>query len=120
KEHLFPSHCPVNARLQMGNFMGENIQLMNQIRDDSKYDCLLGVEKVNRQVLEGIPFRDAYKNTGLAIEAGNFSPDKSLNHVHEGSIGNLCNAEIQEEFEKVFQAFDFQSVKETLSRLLAS
>lgn len=120
KENLFPSLSSLSECLQMATFMLENIQIKNQILDDSKYDYLFSVEEVNRQVLEGIPFRDAYKNTGLAIEAGNFSPDKSLNHVHEGSIGNLCNAEIQEEFEKVFQAFDFQSVKETLSRLLAS
>lgn len=120
KENLFPSLSSLSECLQMATFMLENIQIKNQILDDSKYDYLFSVEEVNRQVLEGIPFRDAYKNTGLAIEAGNFSPDKSLKHVHEGSIGNLCNAEIQEEFEKVFQAFDFQSVKETLSRLLAS
>lgn len=120
KENLFPSLSSLSECLQMATFMLENIQIKNQILDDSKYDYLFSVEEVNRQVLEGIPFRDAYKNTGLAIEAGNFSPDKSLKHVHEGSIGNLCNAEIQEEFEKVLQAFDFQSVKETLSRLLAS
>src|SRR5690606_6846534 len=120
KENLFPSLSSLSECLQMATFMLENIQIKNQILDDSKYDYLFSVEEVNRQVLEGVPFRDAYKNTGLAIEAGNFSPDKSLKHVHEGSIGNLCNAEIQEEFVKVFQAFDFQSVKETLSRLLAS
>src|SRR5690606_31894069 len=105
--------------LQMASFMLESIQIKDQILDDKKYDYLFSVEEVNRQVLEGIPFRDAYKNTGVAIETGNFSPDKTLKHVHEGSIGNLCNAEIREEFDKVYKAFDFQFVNEALKRLLA-
>jgi len=119
KENLFPSLTSLSECLQMASFMLESIQIKDQILDDKKYDYLFSVEEVNRQVLEGIPFRDAYKNTGVAIETGNFSPDKTLKHVHEGSIGNLCNAEIREEFDKVYKAFDFQFVNEALKRLLA-
>ena len=102
----------------MASFMLESIQIKDHILDDSKYDYLFSVEEVNRQVLEGIPFRDAYKNTGRAIEEGSFAPDKNLRHVHEGSIGNLCNSEIREEFDKVYNAFNFQSVNEALGQLL--
>lgn len=118
KENLFPSLSSLSECLQMASFMLESIQIKDHILDDSKYDYLFSVEEVNRQVLEGVPFRDAYKNTGLAIEAGKFSPDKNLRHVHEGSIGNLCNPEIRAEFDRVYEAFRFEAVNTALAALI--
>ncbi len=118
KENLFPSLSSLRECLQMASFMLENTQIKDHILDDSKYDYLFSVEEVNRQVLEGVPFRDAYKNTGLEIEAGKFSPDKNLQHVHEGSIGNLCNTEIRDEFERVYEGFRFDAVNTALARLI--
>ena len=31
----------------------------------------------------------------MQIQEGNFSPEKEVEHNHEGSIGNLCNNEIE-------------------------
>jgi argininosuccinate lyase len=118
KENLFPSLSSLSECLQMASFMLENIQIRDHILDDSKYDYLFSVEEVNRQVLQGVPFRDAYKNTGLAIEAGKFSPDKNLCHVHEGSIGNLCNTEIRAAFDRVYEAFRFEAVNTALAALI--
>jgi len=67
---------------------------------------MFSVENVNQQVLDGIPFRDAYKNIGLAIENKEFVPNYSINHIHEGSIGNLCNDLIEEAFNKVISKFN--------------
>jgi argininosuccinate lyase len=78
------------------------------------------VEEVNRLVLEGMPFRDAYKKVGLDIEAGTFSPSTIVNHSHEGSIGNLCLNKIQEKMEKALSEFDFDIIDASIETLLGS
>jgi argininosuccinate lyase len=45
-------------------------------------------------VNQGVSFRDAYVQVGNEVENGTFSYASTLNHTHEGSIGNLCNKEI--------------------------
>src|SRR5690554_4073663 len=120
KENLFPSLSSLSECLQMATFMLENIQIKNQILDDKKYDYIFSVEVVNNAVLEGTPFREAYKNIGQAIESGNFIPSKEINHTHEGSIGNLCNAEISKAFSTVKKEFKFERVHEVLETLLSS
>jgi argininosuccinate lyase len=76
------------------------------------------VEEVNRLVLAGMPFRDAYLKVGLDIEKGNFSPNKKLQHVHEGSIGNLCNDEISLLMQNTMNRFSFKKVDEAINNLL--
>ena len=73
-------------------------------------DLPISVEVVNNQVLSGVPFRDAYKNVGLAIEKGEFERPEKVHHTHEGSIGNLCNDEIRKEMKKVFPELEFKPV----------
>ena len=81
---------------------------------------MFSVEEVNRLVLQGTPFRDAYKRVGLEIEAGKFVPNKKIHHTHEGSIGNLCNDKIIELMEKNVSSFDFKKVEQAEKRLLAN
>jgi argininosuccinate lyase len=80
---------------------------------------LFSVEEVNRMVLSGTPFRDAYKQVGIAIEQGDFNPDKTVNHTHEGSIGNLGNEHITAAFDKLLTNFDFAKVDEAVKNLVA-
>lgn len=86
--------------------MLQNIQVPDDILKDEKYAHLFSVEAVNELVNTGVPFREAYRQIGEAIEKNNFhfSP-QALQHTHEGSIGNLCTAEIKEEFQKVLSRF---------------
>jgi argininosuccinate lyase len=78
------------------------------------------VEVVNDLVLNGMPFRDAYKKVGLDIEKGDFHPDQNkVAHTHEGSIGNLCTAEIKTKMEKSISKFDFEKVEKALIQLLS-
>jgi argininosuccinate lyase len=50
-------------------------------------------------VLSGIPFREAYKIVSKQVEENQFVYNsKTINHTHEGSIGNLQNDKIREEF----------------------
>src|SRR5690606_10055057 len=119
KENLFPALDSLNECLEITAFMLENIEVKDHILDDPKYDYLFSVEVVNNEVLSGVPFREAYRNIGLAIERGDFKPQKSVNHTHEGSIGNLCNAEIREAFKGVVAAYGFDKVNEALQALVS-
>jgi argininosuccinate lyase len=104
KEILFPAIVDLKDCLEMFNYMIQHIQIKNDILKDEKYNYLFSVEAVNMEVLAGVPFREAYKKVGNAIEDGNFEPILELEHIHEGSIGNLCNDQIKNNMAlKVFQ-----------------
>jgi argininosuccinate lyase len=118
KENLFPAFQSLNECLEIATFMLENIEIKDSILDDPKYDYLFSVEVVNNEVLQGIPFREAYKNIGLAIEEGTFQPSKEVNHTHEGSIGNLCNDQIKRMFDEVKTDFGFEKVEKALEELV--
>ncbi len=94
KESLFPAIKELKSCLEIVDFMLQHIVIKQNILNDEKYIYLFSVEAVNAEVLAGVPFREAYKKVGTAIENGDFSPDFTLNHTHEGSIGNLCNDKI--------------------------
>ncbi|MDR6968633.1 argininosuccinate lyase [Flavobacterium arsenatis] len=106
KEALFPAIKSLKECLEMLHFMLQHIEVKTDIEKDAKYNYMFSVESVNQQVLDGIPFRDAYKNIGLAIENKEFIPNHNLSHSHEGSIGNLCNDLIEKAFEKVIAKFN--------------
>ena len=107
KEILFPAIEELKACLQLMQLMLSNLSTKDNILDDEKYKYLFSVEAVNDLVNKGIPFRDAYQQVGNEIDKGNFSYDykKKLVHTHEGSIGNLCTAEIRAEMNKVLTKF---------------
>ena len=118
KENLFPALVSLQECLDMTDFMLEHIEIKKDILSDSKYDYLFSVEVVNNEVLKGVPFREAYKQIGIAIEAGKFTPTKTVKHTHIGSIGNLCNEAIEAHFSKVLNAFNFDKVQKALHQLL--
>lgn len=118
KELLFPAFTDLLDCLHMAEFMLQNITVNKNILDDPKYAYLFSVEVVNKSVLNGTPFRDAYKQVGLDIEQGNFNPDKTVNHTHEGSIGNLHNVGITAAMDKVINSFDFKKVEQAIAELV--
>jgi len=117
KEVFLPAFNELADCLVMTNLMMAQIEINKEILNDTKYDFLFSVETVNKLTLEGMPFRDAYKKVGLEIEQGVFTPEKTVNHTHEGSIGNLCNDRIIEYKNAVLREFNFSKVSETLSKL---
>jgi len=118
KEIFIPAFAELKDILEMTTLMMESIIVNENILDDPRYDYLFSVETVNRLTLEGVPFRDAYKKVGLDIEAGNYQPDRSVNHTHEGSIGNLCNNRIREYKNQIISGFSFIQVEKALSEML--
>ncbi len=118
KELLFPAIVNLKHCLRMVHLMLSNIRVHTNILSDEKYKFLFSVEEVNKLVLAGVPFRDAYRQVGLSIAEGNYSPDTSINHVHEGSIGNLCLEEISNNMEEAVRSFNFDRYHAAISKLL--
>ncbi len=119
KEHLFPAFTTLKDCLQMAALMLSNISVKENIVADEKYKYIFSVEEVNKLVLQGMPFRDAYKKIGSDIENGKFTYSTEVNHTHEGSIGNLCNDKIEAMMQQNLTAFDFEKVHTAIEKLLA-
>jgi len=119
KEIFLPSFDELKDCIQMVTPIMQKVEVNTNILEDAKYALLFSVEEVNRRTLSGIPFRDAYKQVGLEIEAGNFCADQSVHHTHEGSIGNLCNDEILLLKKQIIKGFAFEKVNLAESKLLA-
>ncbi|WP_251968191.1 argininosuccinate lyase [Parabacteroides sp. AD58] len=118
KEVFLPSFDELKDCLRMVTHMMREVKVNEHILDDDKYSLLFSVEEVNRRVLAGVPFRDAYKQVGLEIEAGKFVADKHVHHTHEGSIGNLCNSEIAALMQKAVDGFHFEKMNAAVEALL--
>lgn len=119
KEHIIPAFENLNDCLQMTGLMLSNMEVKKDLLKEKKYAFLFSVEEVNKLVLQGVPFRDAYKKVGTDIEAGNFMYSTSPTHTHEGSIGNLCNQQIEGMMSDIIQKFNFNKVKIALQQLLS-
>ena len=107
------------ACLEVALLVIPNIQVKKDIVQHEMYDYLYSVEEVNKRVLAGTPFREAYKQVGLEIEAGNFNPDRTVNHTHLGSIGSLCTADIKAKMDHNFSKIDFDKIAQAIEKLLA-
>jgi argininosuccinate lyase len=118
KEKLFPAFGTLKDCISMTSLMLNNVSIKENILEDEKYKYLFSVEEVNKLVVSGIPFRDAYKKIGIEIEQGKFTYSTKVNHTHEGSIGNLCNEKISEAFGKTLASFEFGNVEAALRKLL--
>jgi argininosuccinate lyase len=118
KELLFPAIQQLKDCLQMAGLMLSNISVKADILKDEKYKFLFSVEEVNRLVLSGMPFRDAYKKVGADIESGNYKPETNIHHTHEGSIGNLQLAEISAMMTDVISRFNFQQTRTSIDNLI--
>ena len=118
KEVFLPAFQELKDCLQMTTYIVNRIEVNEHILDDPRYDYIFSVEEVNRLAASGMPFRDAYKKVGLDIEAGRFQPCKEVHHTHEGSLGNLCNQQIQALMESNMAGFHFEKVEEAQRKLL--
>ena len=102
KDIIFPATTTICEVMDMCDFMLQNIRINKGVLEDKKYDYLFTVEDVNRLVLEGKPFREAYREVGISVQEGRYTPTREVHHTHEGSIGNLCNDKIVEKMARVY------------------
>ena len=118
KAVFLPAFDELADCLQMAAYIINKIEVNEHILDNPMYDPIFSVEEVNRLAAAGMPFRDAYKKVGLEIEAGTFHADHNIHHTHEGSIGNLCNDEINALMNNVLKGFNFERMTEAEKKLL--
>ena len=118
KEKYLPAFDTMIECVQITSLAVENLIINRESITDEKYKYMFSVEEVNKKVQHGSSFREAYRSVAEDIENGTFSPDKQVNHVHEGSTGNLCNDRISEKFFDIKSKFPFEHVNTALELLL--
>ncbi len=120
KEVLMPAIDEIKDCLEITHYMVSNMKVKADLLKDSKYDLLFSVEEVNKLVVQGMPFREAYVQVGKMIEAGQFNgSSREINHSHLGSIGNLGLSEIQSQKDAVWNRFGFEKVEDAIEDLLS-
>mgnify|MGYP000242516576 CR=1 FL=1 len=118
KEVFLPAFEELTDCLQMAAYIINKMEVNEHILDNPMYDPMFSVEEVNKLAAAGMPFRDAYKKVGLEIENGTFKADKHIHHIHEGSMGNLCNDRIEALMDQTLSEFHFDRMLEAERRLL--
>lgn len=118
KDVIFPAFAKIISCIDMTTYMLSQVKVKDGLLDDEKYDVLFSVDAVNNLVVEGKPFRDAYKIVGGEIAEGRFKRPAQLNYQHLGSIGNLANEKIAELMEQKMASFNFEKVSTALELLV--
>jgi argininosuccinate lyase len=118
KDVIFPAFAKIISCIDMTTYMLSQVKVKDGLLDDEKYDVLFSVDAVNNLVVEGKPFRDAYKIVGGEIAEGKFKRPAQLNYQHLGSIGNLANEKIAELMEQKMASFNFEKVSTALESLV--
>lgn len=120
KEVILPAFEELKECIHIAQYAIDNLKIKDHIIEDPKYRLLFSVEEVNKLVLDGMPFRDAYKKVGIEIQNGNFDTDLNVNHTHEGSIGNLCLEQVKEKMKKVVLDFHFENLDKMKQELIGA
>ena len=118
KEVYLPMFDELDSCLDILLFALPGISVTEGLMNNPLYAQAFCVEEVNRLVEAGVPFRDAYKQVGKAVQDGTFHFEGELKHTHAGSIGNLCSEEIRLKFQSRLSAFPFERVNAQLASLL--
>lgn len=117
KEIFIPAFAEIMSCLELTAFAVEQMTIQKDLMKNPLYKYAFSVEEVNRRVLQGVPFRDAYKQVGIEIENGKFKIPEEIHHTHEGSIGNLCTQEIKNKMNSTLEQFNFTQVNLAIEKL---
>ena len=120
KECFIPAFEELNSCLKIATFALSEMKVRQDILQDDRYKYVFSVEDVNKLVTQGVPFRDAYKKVGKEIQDGAYQPCKTVEHTHEGSIGNLCLDKIEQKMYSIVQQFNFEKVDDAIRSLLGN
>lgn len=120
KEVFLPAFAELNDCIHIAGFAIDHMTVTTNLLADDRYKFVFSVEDVNKLVMQGIPFRDAYKQVGAQINAGNYHPTREVKHTHAGSLGNLCLDEIAEKMILVAEGYDFDRVNIAYQKLLSA
>jgi argininosuccinate lyase len=118
KEVFIPAFQELSDCISIAGFAIDNMTVNTNLMADDRYKYVYSVEDVNKLVMQGVPFRDAYKQVGGQINAGTYEPTREVNHSHAGSVGNLCLDEIAEKMIAVVEGFKFEQIETAYTELL--
>ena len=118
KEVFLPAFQELSDCVSIAGFAIDNMTVNTNVMADDRYKYVYSVEDVNKLVMQGVPFRDAYKQVGNQINAGTYEPTREVNHSHAGSVGNLCLDEIAEKMLAVVEGYDFEQIDMAYKELL--
>ena len=100
KENIINAFEDVKDILDIFNYSIQQVIVKDIDLNDEKYQYLFTVDSINNLVVEGMPFREAYKQIGEQVQAGTYQPDLGKQHTHVGSIHNLSLDKIREKYPK--------------------
>lgn len=100
KENIINAFEDVKEILDILNYSIQQVIVKDIDLNDEKYQYLFTVDSINNLVIEGMPFREAYKKIGEQVEAGEYKPDLGKQHSHVGSIHNLSLDKIKAKYPK--------------------
>ena len=118
KEVFLPSFQELLDCISIAGFAIDNMIVNTNLLADDRYKYMFSVEDVNKLVMQGVPFRDAYKQVGKQINEGTYEPVKEVHHTHAGSLGNLCLDEIADKMVVILESFNFQQIEDAYTKLL--
>jgi len=118
KEVFLPAFQELADCISIAGFAIDHMTVNTNLMADERYKYAYSVEDVNKLVMQGVPFRDAYKQVGGQINSGTYEPTREVNHTHAGSIGNLCLDEIAEKMAAVVEGYEFDQIEKAYSELL--
>lgn len=118
KEVFLPAFQELNDCISIAGFAIDNMKVNTNLLADDRYKYVFSVEDVNKLVMQGVPFRDAYKQVGTHINSGTYEPTREINHTHQGSLGNLCLEEIADKMATVVNGYEFQEIEKAYTKLL--
>jgi argininosuccinate lyase len=105
---LVRAHCNrLQALTQFANildillFAVPALEVVPGVIDQPKYDAIFSVENINQLIQSGVPFRDAYKQVGQAVDAGTYEPHKEFSTSHLGSVHRPGLAELEARLQQV-------------------
>ncbi|MHB2147997.1 argininosuccinate lyase [Calditrichota bacterium LG25] len=119
KEQFLPAFQELKECLTILIHVLPKMEVNRQILKDEAYRNLFTVEAVNDQVKKGAPFREAYRKVAEEVSKGLFKPPEKVHYSHEGSIGNLANAQIKRQMQSILKEFNFEKWQRALEKLTA-
>jgi len=118
KEICFPALDELSNLLEIMSLVTENIKMLGIDPEEEKYKYLGTVDAMNKKVMNGVPFRDAYRDVADEIKEGKYVSGLRYEHTHIGSIGNLGNDRIKKKLETEISSFQVKKYRGFYTRFI--
>jgi argininosuccinate lyase len=118
KQLIFNAFSDLNDCIEIMIVMLNHIKISEDKITKPLYNSIFSTEQANRFARQGVPFRDAYKKVTEMIGNELFSTTSVVDYTHQGSIGNLCNKEIEKIFTERMKCFKSPSSLNLIKKMM--